>query len=319
MKMKNILFPLLLLVVIACQDKEVSPILDNDKLLFTNSLPLLVDLSFDSLNLPFFSLENSSNKLIYLAISEEALTTKNREIQNQDAIIWQWHSGMNSNEIIQLGEGDFSDTIRFENSNIICGLRQFENLYWSAWAWNAEGKIITHSTESKKLNLVNQQRDNFSIEKVSTSDNDGDTYLKAGEQITYKITLDYSGDFPFDDLVATLIAPNIVELPITIQVEGTISDKVDLSYTFSLPEDALFKEAIPLLLNLKYNECFEEELDLSVATTGRDVCLKSMTLKKIYTNPPQGQDYWDDICGFIPYLVQYRNPDPCYTLGTRKK
>ncbi|MEM6699325.1 MAG: hypothetical protein AAF599_13060 [Bacteroidota bacterium] len=271
-----------------------------------------IELTFDQSNTPIFSVEAVSNELIYIAISNEQLTTDELEVQNQDAIIWHWHSGINNNKFIGVEDGSFLDSIALKQKNVSCQLSLYDQLYWAAWAWDEEGIKITHSTESQLLDTDIQQEINFTINKVSTTDSDGDTFLKAGELITYKVTLDYKGTFPLNDLVATLSSSSIVELPITIQVDSTITDKVDLNYTFTLPDNAVFKEEIPLKLELAFNDCFTQALDLNVATTGRNVCLLSMTLKKIYTNPPG--NYWDDICGFVPYPEAFRNPDPCYTL-----
>ena len=63
---------------------------------------------------------------------------------------------------------------------------------------------MTHSTESQILSLDNQNQESFTLDKVSTTDIDGDNYLKAGELIEYKITLNYKGNFPLDQLTAIL-------------------------------------------------------------------------------------------------------------------
>lgn len=316
MKLCNTLSLLLFLnLFIACEEESPAPIPTNDDLLFENTLSLDVKVYSDSLNLPVFDVASIESDLVYIAISKEQLRVSNNEIQNKDAIVWRWNSGLNNNSQIRLIDGVLEDSLKIVNiSKLFCDLNSYNQLYWTAWAWDEDGIKITHSTVPQELNIDSQQQANFTLDKVSTTDSDGDNFLKAGEQIEYKITLNYEGNFPLNKLIATLSSPNITALPITNQIDSTISDKVDLNYTFMLPADAVFKEEIPLRLDLVFNECFNQMLDLSVATTGRDVCLKSMTLKKIYTLPPNGKPYWDDFCGPFPYLPQYRNPDPCYTL-----
>ncbi|MEM8526129.1 MAG: hypothetical protein AAGG68_15930 [Bacteroidota bacterium] len=299
------------LLALACQDKE-DTLISNKNSLFPNTLPLNIEVGNDEFNLPIFNIESIEPTIFSIVVSKKVLIVNNQQIQNPDDIVWQWNSGMENTKEVRVTQGALTDATDTTLSNILCNFLTHTELYWAAWAWDSEGIEVTHSTQIQPLVLGQSQQTNFTIDKISINDTDGDGYLKAGEQITYKITLDYQENFPLNGLIATLNSANIVELPITIQVDSTIIDKVDLSYTFTLPTDAVFKEEIPLRLNLAFNDCFSQQLDLSVATTGRDVCLVSMTLKKIYTNPPNGEEYWDPTfpCG----LGTFNNPDPCYTL-----
>lgn len=316
MRNQYFLLLIILITVLACKEEELPPVFPNENLLFTSSLPLPIELAIDTLGLPNFDVNAVENAIFCIAISEEKLVADDIEIQNQDAIIWTWHNSGENNTSIKLTDGVFSDSTVFSSNDIICQLQSYNQLYWAAWAWNPDGTAISHATPSQGIFFNNRPATLFNLEKISVTDTDGDTYIKAGEVITYKITLNYQGNFPLNNLVATLSASNIVELPLTVRVNSTTSGKVDLSYVFSLPNDAIFKDTIPLSLDLAFNDCFDQQLNLGVATTGRDVCLKSMTLKKIYSNPPPGQDAWDDICGIIPYFGIFRNPDPCYTLSS---
>lgn len=304
--------------ILGCQDEDTTPPIQNNTLLFTYSQVLEIEQSFDNEGLPIFDISNVDNNLFSIALSIEPLMVEDSEIENQDAIIWRWTRSMTSTNTVLVQDGIFNNGI-FTSDPILCQLLELENLYWCAWAWEDSGIRITHSTPVRPLevDLVNDNQ--FSIDKVSIIDQNGDTYLEAGEVVTIKITLNCSEEKPLTNVIATLNQPSITELPLVVFLDTIRQSKVDFEFTFTIPVNAGFSESIPLLLDLEYDRCYRQQLESMITVTGRKVCLKSIKLVRIYSDPPNGST-WDDPlqpwCNYDFNDSPASNPDPCYTLSS---
>jgi len=117
MKFYSILLSLILLSFLACTEETATPIPSNNNLLFKNTFLIDIKVENDSLNLPVFNLPSIEKDLIFIAVSKEQLRVVAHEIQNKDAIIWSWNSGLNNNGNIRLVDGILADSIKMMNTS----------------------------------------------------------------------------------------------------------------------------------------------------------------------------------------------------------
>ncbi|MEM9884878.1 MAG: hypothetical protein AAF849_03230 [Bacteroidota bacterium] len=306
-----------LIVLFSCESEDASPIQIDTELLFPDSQVLDIEQSLDEEGLPFFDISSVEDKIFSIVLTTEPLVVEKTQIENQDAIIWRWNSRLTATNIIQLADGVFKDAI-FSQFPSLCELSKLDNLYWAAWAWDDSGTKILRSTPVAQINLSSTANEVFSILDVSVLDENGDSYLEAGEQVSMKITLNYTGKPSIKQFTANLQQANINELPFIISLEEVAQNPIPLDFTFTLPVNASYNDVIPLTLDLRFNDC-SQQLQTSLTLTGRFVCLKSIKLVNIYTDPPNGKT-WDDPnelwCHYNLDDIPASNPDPCYTFSS---
>lgn len=167
--MKFITFIVSILILIAaCEDDE--PVLVNKDLIFTHSYPIEIpayeytdpvnsnhytvrgDSGFNSFPdtispNPVFLWYNFGIQLLSVAVFTQTVDVQGGEISNPDDIIWEWHTGMNSekDDTVQYSEGRnvYNGTVEYDEDVVPLE----EGLYyWAIWGWGSSGTTILYSS-----------------------------------------------------------------------------------------------------------------------------------------------------------------------------
>jgi len=177
MKLLSAIFFLILLFG-SCTPEEVIP--ENEKLIFTNSYPIKIpsytfqdsdgetysirgDTSYQSAypdtvnSLPALAWDSLGIRIITAAIFTDHLRVTGNRIVNTDDIIWQWHSGMET-ETGKEGFVKYSDGRSVINDSI-----DYDNLadsldeghyYWAVWGWGESGTRIWYSSRELEFYVL---------------------------------------------------------------------------------------------------------------------------------------------------------------------
>lgn len=153
---KNLLIIIIFTLLFSCASPPTSPSapLDNEfeNTVFVNTILIETGLpEFASItdSVPTFTWRVTGNKLVFLSIFNENIELKNNRITNIQDIIWAWHSGTGNG---RAGNIQFSDGYDVQDGNLLVEQRPTPltsgNSYvWAIWAWDDEGKKITHSSQ----------------------------------------------------------------------------------------------------------------------------------------------------------------------------
>jgi len=154
-RIKHILLGIGLLTLLNCGGDEATTPLDPDldNAVFTTADHLIVtglpEFNSTTTTTPVFTWKATGQKLAFLAVFDANIQTRNSVIVNSQANIWSWHSGLGTGR-----EG----AIRFEDGrDVVDGnlqvvgpptpLESGQSYTWAVWAWDNEGKRVTHSSE----------------------------------------------------------------------------------------------------------------------------------------------------------------------------
>lgn len=100
-------------------------------------------------SMPSFTWKVTGQRYVYLAIFKNNIIVQSNRIQNIKDNVWAWHSGLGTGREgwVQFGDGrnvtDGVLQLNLEPTELLFG----ESYYWAVWAWDDEGKIITHSSQ----------------------------------------------------------------------------------------------------------------------------------------------------------------------------
>lgn len=215
--MKNqyiyILFALVLFGTIQSCDEPPIELPFNDHLLFHNSYELDLSNTVDSNNFPIFDISKIDYEQIFIAISTQPLTTANNEVENQDDIIWQWHSGMELTSKIGYIDGALLQPDLDFNGGLCC---DGDKYYWSAWAWNESGEYIIASTGNTDFNVTIKTPQIRLDSVVLHYESGGDGFAQKEEDITLRIFIKNTSDVLATDVKGTFTHPLIAALPQTL-------------------------------------------------------------------------------------------------------
>lgn len=180
--MKYLVYTFLLFIgFISCSNEEA--ILENDDLIFTNSYPIRIpsyeytdvnsgivykikgDSSYYSLpdtfsSNPEFRWTDYGIKILSVAIFTNPIQVSHGEISNTEDIIWQWHTGMDSEkndttQWIQYNAG--KPVVNGEiNYNMEVSPLQPSSYYWAGWGWNSSGTRIILSSRALEFYVSNE-------------------------------------------------------------------------------------------------------------------------------------------------------------------
>ena len=106
-----------------------------------------------------FEWVTSPNKLAALGLFKKEIRVDSRSnrISNITDIVWIWHSGMGRGIT---GDIRFSDGAKVINGDIDkltspVPLEKGRYYYWAVWAWDDEGREITHSSKQSYFIIAN--------------------------------------------------------------------------------------------------------------------------------------------------------------------
>jgi hypothetical protein len=105
---------------------------------------------------PVFKWDSLGFTYLTLAIFNEYPDVSNSQINNSDAVVWQWHSGM---DLGKEGDVELSDGKNVKNGEIMYNEETLEFLpsgdyYWAVWGWNNSGVNIIYSSRIMRF-IVN--------------------------------------------------------------------------------------------------------------------------------------------------------------------
>lgn len=158
--------------LICCTDDDA--IISNEELIFTNSYPVNIpaytytdslgsvyavqgDTNYplhpDTLNSsPTLAWDSILFELVSAAIFIRPVDISGGEIKNVTDIVWQWHSGMDSDKNYRIKY--------FEGKNVSNGEIDYQNpaqplsegkYYWGVWGWGNTGIRILHSSRQREF------------------------------------------------------------------------------------------------------------------------------------------------------------------------
>lgn len=288
--LKLVLFFIVAVFLTGCKkDNDVTTTLNN-ALLFPEANIFLVDQIQDVEDIQF-KIEASEPAFALIAIFSEAPEINSGEIANAESIIWQWQGSSFSGKEVQLTDGDY------ENGQVPLNIEYFQcnsnTLYWAAWAWDATGQEVTHSTE-KDLELdIAADYPNvelISVRKMGATPND--TLLVPGSPITLQLTFRNTGKALASGLGIAVSHPSINDFA----QESVLSDldvnkQTSSNITFTIPPDFSFGDTISLQIKTTYNNCLESLKTTNLVINALSVCMLDVKLIHIQYLPPA--IFWD--------------------------
>lgn len=219
MNHKYIIWATILLAIIffqSCEEQVTPPERPfNEQLVFQNSEELIIPTTLDSNDFPIFDISSVDQQKVFIAVSTEALTTSNFEVENTDAIIWQWHSGLNAINQIKFENGELLDpNLAFKNGLCCNG----DTYYWSAWTWGETGQYIKASTPIESFKVTTPTPTIELEEVVLINESGGDGYAqKKEEDITLRIYVKNTSNHLATDVKGTFYHASVLALPQTLQ------------------------------------------------------------------------------------------------------
>jgi hypothetical protein len=152
---KNYLFILSVITILfsqlSCTDDSTPQLPTNENLLFVNSYKLDITTSPHINNFPLFDISNIEHGKVFIAVGTEPFTVPDNEVQNTDAIVWHWNTGMDAITQIAFADGTLDDETFAGNQSLCCDGSTY---YWAAWAWDESGKYIEASTPNQSFTIV---------------------------------------------------------------------------------------------------------------------------------------------------------------------
>jgi hypothetical protein len=220
---KNHLFILSIITILfsqlSCTDDSTPQLPTNENLLFVNSYELDVSASPHINNFPLFDISNIEQSKVFIAVGTEPFTVMDNEVQNTDAIIWHWNTGMDAITQITFADGKLDDATLAGNQSLCC---DGDTYYWTAWAWDETGKYIEASTPNQSFTIVDTTQPNIIIENtVLTHESGGDGYVQKQETIRLKFFIKNDGNTTAQNIIGTFSHPLISTMPTSLNF-GTL-------------------------------------------------------------------------------------------------
>lgn len=278
-----------------CIDEDTIPELPlNEHLLFINSYELDINASPDANNFPLFDISNIKQDKIFIAVGREPFVVMNNEVQNKDAIIWHWNTGMESITQIAFSNGVLGDSTLAGSQSICCN---GDTYYWAAWAWDASGKYIAASTSNHSFTIEDNAKPDIIIENtVLVYESGGDGFIQKQETIRLKFFVKNIGDATARNVLGTFSHPLISTMPSILNF-GTLTPNqthsaelefivpnvanldllldVDFLFNENIETDTFVYQPITLLPCVKqiYLEWTARSLNMDYINVGADIYL----------------------------------------------
>ena len=282
---------LIILALLSCQKTMDTPTSINNDLVFSFANPLTIPTNLGIGGFPIFDLSQITDELVYIGIFSEPVLVVDGKIANEDALLWYWNSGVSDKTQILYEDGVLQNSL-FSLSNFAC--LKDEQFYWAGWAWEETGRKVNKSTRLFSLQLDKDY--GAFLEYVDfqiIEDENQDGFINSGENITINIALFNSANEAIEDgLVTVFYQDNIILAEKTFDIL-TIKDIAGLPINFTVPERIDFGEEIPLVIQLKYNQCQVQNQSIQLKISGLEVCLSTVTLESINYLPDL--IYWDPV------------------------
>lgn len=336
--MKNIILYIFLIgslsLFYSCdEDNGIADLPFNENLLFQNSFELNISATPDSNDFPIFDISAVEHEKVFIAVSTEPLTSDNMNIENTGAIVWQWHSGMNSNNFIKYNDGQIMQPSLDFNGGLCCNGDEY---FWTAWAWDETGEYIIASTENKNFNVTTPAPEIKLQQTVLHYESGGDGFAQKSEDITIRVFIRNTSTIKATNISGTFSHPLIAALPQTLsfgdlepnetryaeldfKVPDVSNDELNLdieaNFTFngSLKHDTSFIQPVTLLpcverITLEWTSVNlatmdqgafpgEEPADLYMRIFGNNILLESTATTLNQTNDDLPFFWYYSPCG----------------------
>lgn len=308
-QISNIVLCSLLLFFWACSQEEYLPKTEQSGI-FAGKPLMKLDTISGYANFPEFLVgERNINELLHIIVLDEPIIVDDDNIQNTDAIVWEWHTGKTSQSKVSFLDGQLIDST-YQLNQITC----LENptLYWAAFTWDDKAIRIAASTVQHSFRLIPQDLPAVAVEQVLVIGEEfPDGYFQSNERITIKVLLKNNGTRIAKDITSSIFNERSIDLPLSKSVADIAPDQIgEIIFTFRLPDGLGLQEKVSFRIELVYNNCLSTPpFDFEVTITGRQICLQKVTLINIKSEPIEGP-YWDALI-----QIGYWNPDPYFILS----
>ncbi|MFK7947141.1 MAG: hypothetical protein AB8G11_06115 [Saprospiraceae bacterium] len=236
---------------LGCTDDNTPQLPTNENLLFVNSYELDITTSPHTNNFPLFDISNIEQSKVFIAVGTEPFTVMDNEVQNTDAIIWHWNTGMDAITQITFADGELDDATFAGNQSLCCDGSTY---YWAAWAWDETGQYVEASTPNQSFTIVDNAAPNIIIENtVLTYEANGDGYAQKQETIRLKFFIKNDGNTTAQNIEGTFSHPLISTMPTTLNF-GTLQPDETISQELEFIVPNIQNLDLQLDVNFLYNE-----------------------------------------------------------------